>query len=99
MMFGYRLREALAMQCSFVMARLGIISSRLQVLLRVRGIWRFDFVATRRYMVQPSAVVWVANDLRVHYDEFSIGLAMMIGFANMGGIIAGNVFEQTQAPR
>ena len=56
------------------------------------------FVTTGCYMVQPNAVVWVANNLGGHYKR-SIGLALMIGFGNIGGIIASNIFVQTQAPR
>lgn len=56
------------------------------------------FVTTGCYMVQPNAIVWVANNLGGHYKR-SIGLAVMIGFGNIGGIIASNIFVQTEAPR
>lgn len=55
-------------------------------------------VTTGCYMVQPNAIVWVANNLGGHYKR-SIVLATMIGFGNIGGIIASNIFVQTQAPR
>lgn len=56
------------------------------------------FVTTGCYMVQPNAIVWVANNLGGHYKR-SVVLATMIGFGNIGGIIASNIFVQTQAPR
>ncbi|KAL9073506.1 MAG: hypothetical protein Q9161_002927 [Pseudevernia consocians] len=55
-------------------------------------------VTTGCYMVQPNAIVWVANNLGGHYKR-SIILAVMIGFGNIGGIIASNIFVQTEAPR
>ncbi|KAM0793995.1 major facilitator superfamily domain-containing protein [Usnea florida] len=65
--------------------------------LKVRYMAVF-FVATGCYMVQPNSIVWVANNLGGHYKR-SIGLALMISFGNIGGIIASNTFVQTQAPR
>lgn len=56
------------------------------------------FVTTGVYMVQPFAIVWVANNLGGHYKR-AIGLAFMVGFGNIGGIIASNIFVQAQAPR
>lgn len=55
------------------------------------------FVCTGTYIVQPVAIVWMANNLGGHYKR-AIGLAIQVGFGNIGGIIASNIFVQTDAP-
>lgn len=49
------------------------------------------------YIVQPIALVWLANNLGGHYKR-AIGLALQVGFGNVGGIIASNVFNTRFAP-
>ncbi|KAF3407158.1 hypothetical protein DPV78_000177 [Talaromyces pinophilus] len=56
------------------------------------------FVTTGCYIVQPVAIVWMANNLSGHYKR-AIGLAIQVGVGNIGGIIASNIFVSTQAPR
>ncbi|GIJ91268.1 hypothetical protein Asppvi_010233 [Aspergillus pseudoviridinutans] len=56
------------------------------------------FVTTGCYIVQPVAIVWMANNLGGHYKR-AIGLAIQIGFGNIGGIIASNIFNKDGAPR
>lgn len=56
------------------------------------------FVTTGCYIVQPVAIVWMANNLGGHYKR-AIGLAIQIGFGNIGGIIASNIFNSKAAPR
>ncbi|EAW13621.1 putative transmembrane transporter [Aspergillus clavatus NRRL 1] len=56
------------------------------------------FVNTGCYIVQPVAIVWMANNLGGHYKR-AIGLAIQIGFGNIGGIIASNIFNSDSAPR
>lgn len=56
------------------------------------------FVTTGCYIVQPVAIVWLANNLGGHYKR-AIGLAIQVAFGNIGGIIASNVFVRTEAPR
>lgn len=56
------------------------------------------FVTTGFYIVQPVAIVWMANNLSGHYQR-AIGLAIQIGFSNLGGIVASNVFNSDGAPR
>ena len=56
------------------------------------------FVCTGCYIVQPVAVVWLANNLGGHYKR-AIGLAIQVGFGNIGGIIASNIFVQEDSPR
>lgn len=56
------------------------------------------FVTTGCYIVQPVAIVWLANNLSGHYKR-AIGLAIQVGVGNIGGIIASNIFVSAQAPR
>ncbi|KAK2738361.1 hypothetical protein FQN55_000569 [Onygenales sp. PD_40] len=56
------------------------------------------FVTTGCYIVQPVAIVWLANNLSGHYKR-AIGLAIQVGFGNIGGIIASNLFVQDLGPR
>jgi hypothetical protein len=43
------------------------------------------------------AVGWVNNNMGGHYKR-SIGVAIQVGFANLGGIIASNIFFRREAP-
>ncbi|KAK2774616.1 hypothetical protein FQN53_003550 [Emmonsiellopsis sp. PD_33] len=56
------------------------------------------FVTTGCYIVQPVAIVWLANNISGHYKR-AIGLAIQVGFGNIGGIIASNLFVQDLGPR
>ena len=56
------------------------------------------FVTTGTYIVQPVAIVWLANNLSGHYKR-AVGLAIQVGFGNIGGIIASNIFETAEGPR
>ncbi|EER23654.1 hypothetical protein D8B26_001781 [Coccidioides posadasii str. Silveira] len=56
------------------------------------------FVCTGTYIVQPVAIVWMANNLGGHYKR-AIGLAIQVGFGNIGGIIASNIFVMEDRPR
>lgn len=56
------------------------------------------FVTTGCYIVQPISIVWLANNLSGHYKR-AVGLPVQIGFGNLGGIIASNLFVKTNAPR
>lgn len=55
-------------------------------------------VTTGCYIVQPVAIVWMANNLSGHYKR-AIGLAIQIGLGNLGGIVASNIFNSDAAPR
>ena len=50
------------------------------------------------YITQPITLVWLSNNMGGHYKR-SISAAMQIGFGNIGGIIASNIFITTQKPR
>ena len=49
------------------------------------------FVTVGCYIVQPVAIVWMANNVSGHYKR-AIFLAIQIGFGNIGGIVASNIF-------
>ena len=50
------------------------------------------------YITQPITLVWLSNNMGGHYKR-SISAAMQIGFGNLGGIIASNIFITKQKPR
>ncbi|CAG8069231.1 unnamed protein product [Penicillium nalgiovense] len=49
------------------------------------------------YMTQPILLGWVSNNMAGHYKQ-SIASAMQIGFGNCGGLVASNVFFDSEAP-
>lgn len=73
----------------------GPLSGGLNVRVRYMAVF---FVTTGCYIVQPVAIVWFANNLSGHYKR-AIGLAIQVGFGNIGGIIASNIFNRDAAPR
>lgn len=46
----------------------------------------------------PICVVWLNNNLGGHYKR-GAGAAIQVGFGNVAGIIASNIFLQKEAPR
>ncbi|KAJ5793781.1 hypothetical protein N7457_000380 [Penicillium paradoxum] len=49
------------------------------------------------FMAQPMLLGWLSNNLGGHYKQ-SIGSAMQIGIGNCGGLVASNVFYNSEAP-
>lgn len=49
------------------------------------------------YMTQPILMGWLSNNMSGHYKQ-SIASAMQIGFGNCGGLVASNVFFDSEAP-
>lgn len=49
------------------------------------------------YVAQPVVLVWVTNNMGGHYKR-SISSAMQVGFGNIGGIIASNIYITKEAP-
>ncbi|KAJ5985803.1 hypothetical protein N7522_012999 [Penicillium canescens] len=49
------------------------------------------------YMTQPILMGWLSNNMGGHYKQ-SIASAMQIGFGNCGGLVASNVFFDSEAP-
>lgn len=50
------------------------------------------------YITQPITLVWLSNNMGGHYKR-SINAAMQIGFGNLGGIVASNIYITKQEPR
>jgi hypothetical protein len=50
------------------------------------------------YITQPIVLVWMSNLVSGHYKR-SVASAMQVGFGNIGGIVASNVFLGSEAPR
>ena len=50
------------------------------------------------YITQPIVLVWMSNLVSGHYKR-SVSSAMQVGFGNIGGIVASNVFFKTEAPK
>jgi hypothetical protein len=50
------------------------------------------------YIAQPIVLGWLSNNLGGHYKR-GVGTAMQVGFGNLGGIVASNIFLQSEAPR
>lgn len=50
------------------------------------------------YITQPIVLVWLSNNMGGHYKR-SINAAMQIGFGNLGGVVASNIYMTKQKPR
>ncbi|KAF1956727.1 MFS general substrate transporter [Byssothecium circinans] len=50
------------------------------------------------FITQPVAIVWLSNLVSGHYKR-SVSSAMQVGFGNIGGIVASNIFLSSQAPK
>lgn len=49
------------------------------------------------YMTQPILMGWLSNNMAGHYKQ-SISAGMQIGFGNCGGLVASNVFFDSEQP-
>ncbi|CAJ2510593.1 Uu.00g062180.m01.CDS01 [Anthostomella pinea] len=49
------------------------------------------------YTTQPVTLAWLANNVSGHYKR-SVASAVQVGFGNIGGIVASNVFFDAEAP-
>lgn len=54
-------------------------------------------VVSGGYITQPVTLAWLSNNVSGHYKR-SIASAMQVGFGNCGGIVASNVFLQSEQP-
>ena len=50
------------------------------------------------YVAQPITIVWLSNNMGGHYKR-GINAAMQVGFGNLGGIVASNIFITDQRPK
>lgn len=48
-------------------------------------------------MCQPVTLAWVSNCMGGHYKR-SVSSAIMVGFGNAGGIVASNIFIESERP-
>ncbi|MCJ1475634.1 hypothetical protein MMC13_004297 [Lambiella insularis] len=55
------------------------------------------FITVGGYITQPVTLAWLSNTMGGHYKR-SISSAMQIGLGNCGGIVASNIYINTQAP-
>lgn len=49
------------------------------------------------FMTQPILLGWISNNMAGHYKQ-SIASAIQIGFGNCGGLVASNIFFDSEAP-
>ncbi|KAI1272103.1 major facilitator superfamily domain-containing protein [Xylaria sp. FL0933] len=88
---------------TFMMCGLAISATGYSLLLGQRylsvGVKYFALflVVGGGYLVQPIAIAWLANNVSGHYKR-SVAAATQIGFGNVGGIVASNIFLQNDAP-
>jgi hypothetical protein len=54
-------------------------------------------IVSGTYITQPVTIAWISNCMSGHYKR-NISSAMQIGFGNIGGIIASNVFLAKEKP-
>ncbi|KAI7762942.1 hypothetical protein LZL87_013433 [Fusarium oxysporum] len=82
--------------CLFTTVGYVILLNMMSVSVGIRYIALF-FIVGGGYIAQPIVLVWVSNNMAGHY-KLGVASAMQIGFGNIGGIIASNIFVTTQAP-
>ncbi|KAJ5082532.1 hypothetical protein N7532_011575 [Penicillium argentinense] len=49
------------------------------------------------YMTQPILLGWISNNMAGHYKQ-SVASAMQVGIGNAGGLVASNIFFDSEAP-
>ncbi|ETS80946.1 hypothetical protein PFICI_08475 [Pestalotiopsis fici W106-1] len=54
-------------------------------------------VVSGGYTTQPITLTWLANNVSGHYKR-AVSSAAQVGFGNLGGIVASNVFFDAEAP-
>ncbi|TKX21087.1 MFS transporter-like protein 123 [Elsinoe australis] len=72
-----------------------LVGSRVSVGVRYFAVFA---VTTGTYVTQPVTLTWMQNNMGGHYKR-SISSAMMVGFGNVGGVVASNIFLVEEAPR
>ncbi|KAG7410616.1 major facilitator superfamily domain-containing protein [Fusarium sp. MPI-SDFR-AT-0072] len=82
--------------CLFTTVGYVILLNMMSVSVGIRYMALF-FIVGGGYIAQPIVLVWVSNNMAGHY-KLGVASAMQIGFGNIGGIIASNIFVTTQAP-
>ncbi|KAK3621191.1 hypothetical protein LTR56_017153 [Elasticomyces elasticus] len=98
--FSDRLRHRYAFAITGVcIATIGYVVLLCQGTVSVNGRYGAVFlVVSGGYMAQPITLGWINNCMGGHYKR-SISSAFQVGFGNMGGIVASNIFITNQAPK
>ncbi|KAK5135190.1 hypothetical protein LTR08_005577 [Meristemomyces frigidus] len=79
-------------------ATIGYIILLCQASVPVGGRYGAIFlVVSGGYMCQPIVIAWLNNCMGGHYKR-SVSSAIQVGFGNIGGIVASNIFITSQAP-
>lgn len=97
--FSDRLRHRYAFAIiGICIATIGYVTLLCQHLVSVNGRYAAIFlIVSGGYMCQPITLGWINNTMGGHYKR-SISSAFQVGFGNMGGIVASNIFVTGQAP-
>ncbi|KAI6045457.1 MFS general substrate transporter [Pisolithus marmoratus] len=79
---------------------IGLVGYIIQITDASMGVKYFGtfFIVTGIYTGVPCSVGWLANNLRGKYKR-AVGGALQVGTANLGGIIASNIFRTQDEPR
>ena len=95
-----RLRHRFA----FTMAGISLATIGYVILLAQNGVsvggryFAIYLITAGGYVAQPITLVWLNNNMGGHYKR-SAGAAMQIGFGNVAGIIASNIYVTKEAPK
>jgi len=73
-----------------------ILLNMLSVTVGVRYFAIFLFLAGG-FIVHPMIIIWLSNNVSGHYKS-GVSSAMQLGFGNISGIIASNIYITSQAP-
>ncbi len=92
-------------QHRYAFAMLGVVVSSIGyiILLAQRSVpvggryFAIYLVMAGGYITQPITLVWLSNNMGGHYKR-GINAAMQVGFGNLGGIIASNIYITNQKP-
>ena len=55
-------------------------------------------VVSGGYITQPVTLAWLSNNVSGHYKR-AVSSASQVGFGNIGGIVASNIFITAEAPQ
>lgn len=97
------LSDRLRNRYAFVMLGLSVASIGYAVLLSQKFVsvggryFAVYLVMAGGYITQPVTLVWLSNNMGGHYKR-SINAGMQIGFGNLGGIIASNIYITSEKP-
>jgi len=79
-------------------ATIGYVILICQHMVSVQGRYGAVFlIVSGGYMAQPVTLGWTNNTMAGHWKR-SLSSAFQVGFGNLGGIVASNIFITSQAP-